>query len=874
MTDVLTLSTDPLLIAAQAIELDSNEVRRILWAIVAPATRDDLPEVLGKLARMLVAADDEWPGVLEALKMATWPTMISKLQPIAETLKYPTTPIGARHLGKRGGDSGHRQRNALYSALLALPDDGSKYASACDLLMAHVFLAHFHVLTIPAGTTLRGGLVKGDTSISAYEAYSDQAPWPALTISPKHCCLALRGLFCGEDWACDVIADFPVVEPPEDLAVYNGLAFDNPRLPKDKSKEWLDDLQGAILRYLAQAYGKQSRHRGHGKKPKPQGSLSGSSEEDDSKTEAAYRHDVCPDEDEGDDEGYDDLGADAGRSGRSVRTGNPGAKHPGNRTAKKTKKLSKGTGNAAGAGSDQAIKGSKIFSFATDRLSPSVLAVIDIDRRRRAEEILAKLMSVVNASEPSDDADLAEQDLKAEVELLLYVLVMLWTNSDIDRVHGLRIYQVEECRDQIPLAILFPPGSEGTSAKVRIHITFPKDAPRREQLPPYDRDRTEFVLLPDEAELGPLLWRYLAVTDRALQAPMQLNVMEAFRQPVGYYCEQIPRLLEQLSPGGLSSVPLASALYDEIMNWSHKDISAATMITGELNLKARVQMFYAVRRMESLQEIYKGTVRYMRRAISLARPIDSCGEPKSNGLSSLLQLKRQTPPQTPFVPAPKTAKYIGINACPTDSAMQNAVLNLISKVEDVWAKSPSTNWVEAHNLYTYYVVWFFGFVTSARPTMRPILRVKDINEATMSGRLQDKGADKAKLVWLTDDLLVQLKLYEAYIDSTRLATRTEYPCWFFNDAEAPVPASEEICEQILHRYLPGFPTNIHRRWMFNALLDSGCPYVPDWAGHFLTGNRLVGRGATASPNIVGQTILQYLRPIISYLGFRPIQVRL
>jgi hypothetical protein len=540
---------------------------------------------------------------------------------------------------------------------------------------------------------------------------------------------------------------------------------------------------------------------------------------------------------------------------------------------RKTGKARKGAGNAAGVGSDQAIRASKGFPFAPDRLSPSELAVIDIDCRRRAEGILAQLKTIDRTSEAGGVPAPSEQALRQEVELLLYVLVMLWTNSDIERTQGLRIYLAEQCKDRIPFAILMPPGSAGSCAQIRIYVTFPSDAPRREQLPPYDRDRSEYVVLPDAAELGPLLWSFLADRDGA-SALMASSQVEVFQHPLEYYSEHVPRLLAQVGGDRLSSAGVASALYDEILNWSNKDSSAATLITGTLRHKARVQMFYAVRRMKRLQEIYAGTVRYLRTAISVARPNAVRGSSKSNGLSALLPLQRQTRVQTPFVPAPNNEKYIGINACPTDGAMQKAVQDLIGEVEDLWLKPTSTNWIEGHNLYTYYVMWFFEFVTGARPVANPILRPREVDERSMCGRFQDKGLDKARLVWITDELLAQLKFYEAYIGTTRLATLTRYPCMFLGPSGSPQPASEEICEPILHRFLPGFPTNIHRRWMFNALLDSGCPYVAEWAGHFLTGNRLVGRGATASPSMVGQQILQYVRPIVDYLGFRALKAGL
>jgi hypothetical protein len=306
--------------------LDPDEVRRILWACVAPMTRDDLPEVTGKLARVLLAADRQWPGVLAAPKMTSWPAILSKLQPIAAGLGYPMTPVGARHLGKRGGDTGHRQRNALYSALLALPNSGSEYADRCELLMAHAFLAHFEILSIPAGIKLRGGLVKGDTSITAYEAYSGAKPWPALTVSPKNCCLALRGLFCGEDWAQAVLTAYPVGLRPLQFANYLGLEFEGELLQYGKTKKWLDKQQDYLLIYLAQAYGLKPRHRGQGQKPRLAGNQSGTGTQNDAKAAAAFRHDVCPDEDEGDDE-INDNGDPDTDSSSSTQPGKPGQRN-------------------------------------------------------------------------------------------------------------------------------------------------------------------------------------------------------------------------------------------------------------------------------------------------------------------------------------------------------------------------------------------------------------------------------------------------------------------------------------------------------------------------------------------------------------------
>jgi len=856
----------PLLEEASCEGLDPYQVRRILWAIVAPPTLSDLPEVLSKLDRVLSAAENQWPGTLVASDLEAWPSIISQLKPIAERFSYPKTPLARRHLGNRGGhDTGHRQRNALYAALLALPDEKSEYARRCDLLMAHVFLAHLRVLLIPEGTELRGGLVKADTTIEAYEKYSAREPWPALTIAPKNCGLALRGFFSGKKWACAVVAAYPVGLRPKDFAAFGGLFFDGSLLEHGESKAWLDERQDYLLNYLAQAYGIKPRYRGHGQSA---GVQTGTGSETPAEVNA-FRHDDCSGEDDGD--GDDDDGVDTessahgGKAGKSRKAGGKGKKGTGRRGNQ--------SGSAVGAGSDQGIRASKFFPFALGRLSPSDLAMIEIDARHRLEELLAELMTFGCASENGGNSDPSEDDPIAQVELLLFILIMLWTGSDIDRTKGLRICLAKACYDHILFAFLIVPESGGAETWIRIQAAFPPDAPRREPLPPYDRSRTEFVLLPDVVGLGTLLWKFLEMNDRdSLNATNRSGAFEVFRRPYEYYCEHIPLTLEQLTEGRVAVGQLASALFFEILNWTNKDTSAATMITGDLRKMAHVQMFYAVRRMKCLEEIYAGTIRFMRAAIHLARPQAVESAPEAGAFSSLIGQVRQFRLQVPFIPAHKDEMYVGVNACPTDKAMQKKVQFLIDRVESLWAKPPNENWSEAHNMYTYYVVWFFGFVTGTRPITSPILRTNDFDKLN-SARLQDKGADKARLIWITRDLHEQLTNYENYVRTSRLATLTERPCWFLDDG-VPVPVSKETCEPLLHTFLPDFPTNVHRRWMFNALLDSGCPYVAEWAGHFRTGNRLVGRCATASPSAIGETILQFVQPIISYLGFRPIEVEL
>ena len=183
-----------LLDAVERAGLDGRFLRSMRWSTVAPFELYDLPEVLGKIATVLMAAESAWPGILVRLEISTWPIELLKLKGEANKFSWPHISEEDRH-SKRGGATGNiRVRNAIYAALLAMPEQDTAYANSCRLLMTHIFLAHLRILRIPSGTKLAGGLIKGDTSLEAYESYLGRQSWPALTISPRHIGLSFRAL--------------------------------------------------------------------------------------------------------------------------------------------------------------------------------------------------------------------------------------------------------------------------------------------------------------------------------------------------------------------------------------------------------------------------------------------------------------------------------------------------------------------------------------------------------------------------------------------------------------------------------------------------------------------------------------------------------
>jgi hypothetical protein len=401
---------------------------------------------------------------------------------------------------------------------------------------------------------------------------------------------------------------------------------------------------------------------------------------------------------------------------------------------------------------------------------------------------------------------------------------------------------------------------------IRIHTEWPPDASRREPIP-LDRVRAPDVRLEDSAGVGRMLREfYVAVYG----VEPGVGTEQVFKRPIEFYADGVTDLLISLDPTGrLTPGKLESYMYDELMSWTTKDASATTIITGNYRTAARVQMFYADRLEKHMQEINTGTTVFARNSINLAAmPRGSAAQAIAH-LDCLVDLVRKPEFRVPFLPAPVDAVYVGINVCPTEIAMRNAVQQLRESLLES-AIRPG-NWNQTFNLYTFWSVWYFGFVTGSRPIECPYLWLHEVNRINHTARYQDKGEGKARLVWIPEGLLSQMEHYESFLRRTRLGRLTEYPCWLVDEEGRPQVVKPSTLERHLHRFLPGYPSNIARRWMMNALLESGCRVVPEWCGHARTGNQLTGRSGTASPHQVGLELRRHLDPIIDFLGLQPIE---
>jgi len=881
--------------------------------------------VIHNLRRVLIVADRAWPKLLTKIHVTPLLDLLPALESIVNSIGSSLALEAEKNKPEcLKSNTGWVSRNALYSALRVLPPNGSVYADECCLLLAHIFLAHLAVLRMPCGQKMPGGLIKGDTSLIAYEAYGASEPWPALTISPRHAGLALRGLCSGEEWARALIKAFPLNQSPKRFARTQTLAMDPSLMSYGKKDRWLEDRVDYICNFIRQAYALKPRHRGHGSRKSEEGNVdsgdiasvksevrspvngvdqppeappvmiapiplkapdqsgrdrlhSGKQSLPIHKTgivEDCDRFDECPDEDDEWDEEWegeqDDDGENEGAPDEGHRRRSPGRK-----------------GVSTASRRNQAIRASKMFPFGNDRIAPCELVPLEVNARKRLDAIFAELANCRSLMPKEKDAQLSinvERKLLEEADVIAFALVMLWTGSGIERTKSLRVSDSTDFSESVELAILMSSTDEGKDTIIRVHSPFPPYQTGPQAPIEFDRARTQFVLLRDPAGLGPILQKLAdfqqiarsknSGSGAAAQETPERGSYEIFRKPCGYYRVRIEQMLSRWDKTGrLTLTRIEATLFGSVMSWTGKDIIAATMITGTYKTQARVPMYYACRRMDVLQAIYAGTVTYLRFQINqeaqVANALPSQTIPQ---LTSTLAYGRPASPPSRYDPSPSGTLYVGIRHCPTDSDLHNAVLRLIDQLGRHWDLTRQDHWTRYTDLFTFYTIWYFGFDTGVRPIVCPYLRISEISPLNQTAVLHDKADEKARLVWIVDGLHSQMRFYQQYLQGTRLRYRNDYPCWFLGADGTPLVVQPSTVEPILQEFLPGFASNVHRRWMLNALVDSGCPAecVRAWSGHATAGNEFWGASATASYRQIGSVLVQHLVPILDFLGFIPI----
>ena len=867
--------------------LDVDLVRKLLWLVNADPTLTEFPIALKTLSAVIDEAEKCWTGILELRQLDWMPELLDSLKPIAASIDFKR--LCRQGIRQRegiewiGSGTDWLGRNAFYSSLRFSRENEDGLLREHRRLHAHYFLAHAF-------------LVKSRTTVQEYERYGDRAEWAKLEIMPYHAGLGVRH-FCEDDtWANLLLEKMSLQSPPLEFAMTPA-----PKIGGDidgKSRGWVQDQVDYVCNFVQQAYGLKQRYAGWGSMPggshdSPQigdpedpsygmGDLAELEDWNDldqsprlplnlkrgtgtrprprASDEERLSWDDCPDEDENGD-------------------GIPHSWSPGD----KELECSPGSYQAAVTGlCNQLIRQNKAFAFAYSNLFPAELIRLAIDSRNRVNTLLSWLTDGVEGLRPQQKVFQTDLPRYEELELLVFLLTMLWTGSDVTRTKSLQYvdWRAREGAPGCSLAIV----GDGWSRKIRVTVPFPDYRQQQEPVPDADRNRKEFLFLPDTAGIGRLLmrfggfWRFDKVPLRKNKKPTDANDHDArfvFLKSPEYYRESLTLLLRQWDPSGrLTLNKIAQVLWGRVMTTTGNDIVAATMITGRRHHLARVPMFYACRCIAGLESIYQRVVVELWAAIrqesnQLAGHADQ--EHVYFPPENLITLE----PEEEDVVRMRPKEYVGRRLCPTDGAVEAAISRLKHDIQNPGNLATEADWWLYHNRFTLYTVWFFDFATGVRAVISPYLDPAEVSPLNSTAQVRDKDSDtgsKAKRIWVLPSLFRQMGNYAGYIRNTRLRFSTIPPCCFLNAEGKPVEVRPRTIVPIMAEYFPGFPIAIHRRYMYNELLDSGCPpeVVRVWMGHAVTGEEVWASSATLSPARYREILGSYLTPILDRIGFEPI----
>ena len=224
------------------------------------------------------------------------------------------------------------------------------------------------------------------------------------------------------------------------------------------------------------------------------------------------------------------------------------------------------------------------------------------------------------------------------------------------------------------------------------------------------------------------------------------------------------------------------------------------------------------------------------------------------------------------------ALCLGTRLCPRTDRFQEAIARVTGELKTK-PYSSEPKWIQFHNLYTFYTVWMFSIATGVRKIITPYVDPRDVSTINGVALLRDKDSDsgaKAKLIWIPEVIMKQMEHYADHLKVMRdrfQIENVELPCFFLSDEIKVQLVRPKSMFPYVSRYLPGFPVDIHRRFIFNCLLDAGCPseIVRVWMGHAVAGEEWWAPDATFSHAEYRSHLRRYLVPILEYLCLNPIK---
>jgi hypothetical protein len=862
-----------------------ERVRELLWVINAPPDIEDIPCVFENLAKVLKCAERQWPGILEMQHLDWIPDALNCALKVFKGKSR--LEISAQH-----GNRDWRERNALYCALRTTITSPAELNTSYRLLQAHYFFAHTALLVRNMQNP------DSPTAIEDYESYDGNRVWSALKIDPYHAGLCIRDMADTEylGWSREFLEKLPVRKTPREL-------------PDDSSVKMThshDDFNvqkkvNYVSDFLRQVYGIKDRVSGRGSAPGPRlPSLIGDPEDDwlnfgslsDWETEVDATPDkpvvfssldavapdlppsslASPDISLEDDEG--DL-----EDGEV-----PGDEYPGEDETEsfvgsldfEDSEFQKSPGSFSGRGygtCNQIVREQKKFAFGVERLSARELA----DLHRYVPMLLSQALDTSRQGTPLAENP-ERRRLKTglnkmdEIEAYVFLLTMLWTGSSPERTATLVFAKSEIYLHEEPFALIVGDNVFGPKSYIiRVHVPFPEYKSVETPVPGSYCRSTEYLYLRDWNLLG---WAVSIYATKARRR--QGAIYRVFQGNLDRYKRNARTLLKAWDPTGrLTLNKIGATLFARVMSTSGNDAVAATMICGMRHRLSGTSMYYACREMSVLQEIYRKAV------LNLTNEIEQEGpHPQPKSIAESDAEPTDSRPSCRYAEKPKDTIYLSRRLCPRDETFLTAIRNLTMDLKKKPYRAHSDeSWIKFHNLYTFYTCWMFAAATGVRKIIDPYVDIRDVSPINGVAKLRDKDGEsgvKAKLIWLPDLVREQMQNYSDHLEFVRKRfeiQQVDWPCFFLTKKGQAKRVRPGTQYKYVSEYLKGFPVDFHRRFMFNKLLDFGCPpeVVRVWMGHALVGEEWWADEATFSHHEYRRHLHEYLVPVLKYLELKPIR---
>jgi hypothetical protein len=326
--------------------------------------------------------------------------------------------------------------------------------------------------------------------------------------------------------------------------------------------------------------------------------------------------------------------------------------------------------------------------------------------------------------------------------------------------------------------------------------------------------------------------------------------------------------LKEYSPDGrVTQGKVAKTIWSQLVLHYGDSAMASCTISREAYL-SQVRIFYTTPSIKLLQEAYmKVVVSSSELAIKTLKDTEQKIEPKA------MQLWMPSDPE-------QSLRCVGARNCPTVPAVKTLFQKLITDV--ILARRQSkinskTSLIHFHNLYTFYVLQFFGYSTTCRAIKTPYLALKFIDQNRGIAALTDKddgSHHKSRLVWLPKKLIQQMQFYEAHLESIRphLSEKIDMrlvqkPCYFLDEKLRPIEARPKVIEQYLKNYLD-VKANSHRRFIRTELLEGGCPIevIDACMGHWNMGEEPHGTFSSFNFGDFVPVLKEHLEELHSKIG--------